>query len=168
MRYLLGLLVLCFSACGADAPVVRDADHAKQIEQMYQDYKSDMFPALADIGPLEASKMLAAGDAIIIDARSAEEQAVSIVPGAIMASDFKPETMAQGRQIIVYCTIGVRSAFACNGFLQKDYQALNLRGGIVNWIAHGYEVLHNGKPVKRVHTYGKKWALVSDDYEKVY
>jgi sodium/bile acid cotransporter 7 len=52
--------------------------------------------------------------------------------------------------------------------LQKqDIRMVNLRGGILAWLHAGGAVYRDGKPVNRVHVFGKKWDLAPLDVESV-
>lgn len=70
-------------------------------------------------------------------------------------------------------TVGYRSsAYACK--LQKEgWEARNLEGGCVRWAQKRFPLVARDaasgavQPVKRVHVYGKSWALAPDDYEAV-
>jgi len=105
---------------------------------------------------------------VFVDVRRVEEQSVSIIPGALIASpetdlaNWAPLLSELGRHpekvAIIYCAGGYRSARSIAG--ARDIGALNLHGGIVGWAnAGGALVDKQGTPTNRVHGYNKAWAL---------
>lgn len=129
---------------------------------------------------------------ILVDCRTPGERAVSRLPGSIPQEAFEARLKGQGSSasskggdsseatgaaaslegatVVAYCTIGYRSGLFANG-LAKDHglKAYNLRGSILSWAhAGGALVDATGKPTKRLHTYGAKWALEPAGYESTW
>jgi rhodanese-related sulfurtransferase len=83
--------------------------------------------------------MVAAGDARVVDVRTAQETARGIVPGALLIpvqllEERWKEIPKDGRKTLVYCAGGERSAAACEFLSHKGYENLyNLVGGFLAW-----------------------------------
>lgn len=106
---------------------------------------------------------------ILVDVRTDEEQAVSVIPGAITAEQYeKRRDDYQGRTVISYCTIGYRSEKYARKLLQRDVTAVNFKGSILDWCAAKYplETLQR-EPTNRVHTYSSKHH-VPPEYQAVW
>ena len=98
------------------------------------------------VGPAGAqgeSKEIAAPEAIApagepgvvwLDARERQERRVSMLPGAISLDEFNrvSETLRDDH-IIVYCTIGKRSAPHAARLRSDGFRARNLSAGIIAW-----------------------------------
>ena len=98
---------------------------------------------------------------VIVDVRSKAESDVSIIPGALTKSEF--ETTAQqhaGKQVIVYCTIGVRSGNYAAALNRGGWNAWNYKGSILDWCENKLPLkTGDGKQeTKRVHTYSAKYS----------
>jgi rhodanese-related sulfurtransferase len=106
----------------------------------------------------------------IVDVRSQEELAVSIIPGAIPLADYFKRIKEFSRQpALVYCTIGCRSTGHTQILSAQGVEAYNLWGGVVDWARHGGEFRTlDGKPTRNVHTHGKRWNLLPYSYKAVW
>lgn len=107
---------------------------------------------------------------LIVDVRSKEEREVSIIPGAIAISDFR-KRFAEfvGKPVLVYCTVGCRSAGHTQALFEQGIDAYNLWGGVIDWARHGGEFSTvTGTPTRRVHTHGKRWNLLPPEYIAVW
>lgn len=104
---------------------------------------------------------------VLIDVREPKEYNVSKLPGAIIKSEFeKNKEKYSNSMIVVYCTIGYRSAKFCSGLKNKN--VFNLEGGVLAWSHFGGSFIHDGKPTRKVHTYSKDWNFLNSNYEAVY
>ena len=87
----------------------------------------------------------AAESFLLLDVRSVAEMTRGMLPGAApMPMHLVPvrvEELRKEANLVVYCQTGARSAQVC-AFLQRHGvdQALNLRGGILDWQRSGYPV----------------------------
>lgn len=72
--------------------------------------------------------------------------------------------------IVVYCSIGVRSEKIGERLQKAGYQHVNnLYGSIFEWVNQGNEVIDTqGKPTKKVHAYSPTWGIWLNKGEKVY
>lgn len=110
---------------------------------------------------------------ILIDCRSDKERLVSMVKGAISASEFENKQMsaesAPDKSIAVYCTIGYRSGqyasrLAKGGWKGRVYNC----NGIVPWSHEGVPLVDSeGEPTKNLHVYGSAWNIASPDYKSI-
>ena len=97
---------------------------------------------------------------IWVDCRDDAERAVSVINvDAVSEKDFQKhrhrvEDTAEGAVVVAYCTIGYRSAQFCS----RNPGAVNLEGGILNWINAGYPICGpEGGPSKNVHVWSEQF-----------
>ena len=63
-----------------------------------------------------------------------EEQAVSMIPGAVTSEVFLADTdRFRGQRIIAYCTISYRSGKLAAKLKRKGITMVNLKGGLLGW-----------------------------------
>ncbi|CAN5191357.1 hypothetical protein BH20BAC1_BH20BAC1_13140 [soil metagenome] len=112
---------------------------------------------------------------IFLDAREKEEYDVSHIENAIFigASEFNlasVDGVNKDDQLIVYCSVGVRSDEVTKKLIEAGYHnAQNLFGGIFEWINEGNNVYGvEGEKVDSVHAYSKFWGMFVHDINKVY
>lgn len=147
----------------AEIPAVQ-AQLLAKVEALYQ----DIAPKVADVPIIDVASAKAA-DAIMLDVRSAQERAVSIIPGAITEAEFGRIYRASPKLVVVYCTIGYRSGLRARELRARGIDARNLHGGILAWIAQGGSLQNSfGKPSHQVHVYSKGWAVVPANFSAVY
>lgn len=108
------------------------------------------------------------GDVVLVDVRSPEEIAVSIIPGAISLSDFEANRQQYRKaEVITYCTVGARSADYAEKLIEAGFLARNYEGSILDWVDAGLPVVTPaGEATRRVHVYSKKFS-VPPPYEAV-
>ena len=146
------------------------ADKRARVDDMYARYKAD-FPTVVDVTPAEVERLREASDAVLVDVRTPEERAVSMIPGAISEEEFaEQKEELKDRPIIAHCTIGYRSGVFAKDLASQGYTAYNLAGSILAWVHEGYPVIDpdSGEPTHRVHTFGPDWALLPEQYEAVW
>lgn len=85
-------------------------------------------------------------DIVVVDCREQMEWDEGHLPGAIFIplSEFMSRfsELKEDAEIIMQCRSGRRSLTACQILLEHDYEDMaNLEGGILDWVAHGYEVV---------------------------
>jgi rhodanese-related sulfurtransferase len=105
---------------------------------------------------------------LIVDIRSAEEQAVSTLPGAVCATTSR-EAMRflarqdRGQPVVVYCAVGVRSARLASTLQRAGCTDVhNLERSIFGWANAGLPLLRGPHPVGEVHPYDADWAPLLD------
>ena len=100
---------------------------------------------------------------VLLDIRSAEEFAVSRIPGARHVPpdtvvDFAERELAsldRSQLIVVYCAVGVRSAAAARDLKFLGYtQVKNLRGSLFQWANEGRAL----EGATAVHPYNEYWG----------
>ncbi|MGQ0800167.1 MAG: rhodanese-like domain-containing protein [Pseudomarimonas sp.] len=118
---------------------------------------------------------------VIVDARLDAERAVSQLPGAISRQQLRdrlhdgalraaePGKPGATPTVLVYCTIGMRSAELTRQLRSEGVPAFNLSGGVLAWAADGHSFVDaKGLPTRRVHVYGRRWNYLPSGYEAVW
>ena len=105
-----------------------------------------------------------------MDVREEAEMEVSILPGAISWEQYrKAPAKYADKKVVLYCTIGYRSGERVLEAIKDGAgNVYNLAGSILSWAHAGGQVFKDGKEVKRIHVYGRKWDLAPEGYEGVY
>lgn len=98
--------------------------------------------ALIDLTPEQLAERIKAGRIRLIDVRTAEEVAQGTIPGAehIPLDQFDPAKLGadDGREVVLYCRSGRRSAIAGEKLAAATGQpAEHLSGGILAWEGAG-------------------------------
>lgn len=149
--------------------------------QAAYDQVSGGFSAAFNVDEIRAEELLERqreqAPLLIVDVRTAAEQSVSRLPGAILADPaenlyaraeilqfFKDHAADPRAQVVVYCAGGYRSARSiareapATGAASRT-RIVNLRGGIIAYAnAGGALVDVRGQPTPRVHGYNSTWA----------
>lgn len=117
-----------------------------------------------EINVEQLSKLLADPEAmkktVVVDVRSDEETAVSVIPGAITKQQFEAKAKEHaGKKVVAYCMVGGRSTLYSRELLAKGFDAVNFKGSMLAWTTAGKPLVTlDGKPTNRVHTNGGKKA----------
>ncbi len=147
------------------------ANAQSSIEQALDWYNSESVPYIS------VTELQNFQNQIILDAREWEEYEVSHLKNAVWVGydDFKLADVEnkypnKNANIVVYCSIGVRSENIGEELLESGYSnTKNLYGGIFEWTNQGYPVYNTkGEKTKKVHAYGKLWGKYLTKAEKVY
>jgi rhodanese-related sulfurtransferase len=143
-----------------------DLEYKKMIERKY-----DGFPT---IQPSEAQDKLEK-DVLFLDTRSKAEFNVSHLPDAVFIDydNFKLNSMSgidKSQEIIVYCSIGVRSQDIGKKLKEKGFTNVkNLYGGIFLWADQGRQMENNkNNSTTKVHGFNKFWGRWVQKAEVVY
>ncbi|KAK9822657.1 hypothetical protein WJX81_005079 [Elliptochloris bilobata] len=144
----------------------------QRLEQMYKEYKAESFPEGKDISAADLHDLLQnhTERVVLVDTRTQPEQQVSIIPGAVTVSQFEDlKAEVSGRQVVAYCTVGLRSGQYARDLRKEGFDASNLAGSILAWTQEGFSLVDGktGKPTKRLHVFAEKWALQGDGYDAV-
>jgi rhodanese-related sulfurtransferase len=116
-------------------------------------------------------------EVIILDSREISEFNVSHIKDALYVGfnnfDKNKITAAipnKNTNIIVYCSIGVRSEKIGEKLLKMGYKNVyNLYGGIFEWKNNNGIVINNkGDETDNVHTYNKSWSKYLKKGTKIY
>lgn len=114
---------------------------------------------------------------LFLDTRTREEYEVSHLKGAVWVGHkkFKTDTIEnlvedKTTDIVVYCSIGIRSEDVGEQLLQAGYPNVkNLYGGIFEWKNRGHPVYGpDGNETQKVHAYNRKWGKFLKNGEKIY
>lgn len=147
------------------------ANAQSTIDQALDWYNSESVPYIS-VTELQNEK-----NQIILDTREWEEYEVSHIKNAVWVGydDFKLADVItkypdKNLNIVVYCSIGVRSENIGEELLESGYfNTKNLYGGIFEWSNQGYPVYTaKGEKTKKVHAFGKLWGKYLTKAEKVY
>ncbi|MBS1911608.1 MAG: rhodanese-like domain-containing protein [Bacteroidetes bacterium] len=165
---LIGIASGTLLALGGVAAVVitrTDAGYRWYLDRMY----AGNFPDVNVVMPEQlASEVNAAERPVLLDVRAPEEYAVSHLQGARLADPgaFNPEMLAdvgRDRPIVVYCSVGYRSARMAQRLHSLGYTNVrNLYGGIFLWYNQGRAVVGGAggaeRSVERIHPYSFMWG----------
>lgn len=120
------------------------------------------FPGVAWISRPALAERLGVGDALLLDARTEAEFAVSHLRGARRIDPDRPDLAMLANApslVVVYCSIGWRSASVAEALTRPGGpEPRNLEGGIFAWANEGREVVRDGRPVRAVHPYDAVWG----------
>jgi rhodanese-related sulfurtransferase len=102
---------------------------------------------------------------ILLDARSEAEYQVSHLQQARRINPNSPNLteLAESPQtpIVVYCSVGYRSARVAARLLQAGYSHVyNLEGSIFQWVNEGRPVFQDDRPTGVVHPYNWVWGTL--------
>ena len=136
----------------------------------FVDSCQSLYPDIRWISTSEFMEYRSKGEWQIVDVRSNEERDVSIIPTSISLSDYRQHVKAfAGQPVLVYCTVGCRSAGHTQFLLEQGIDAYNLWGGVIDWAQHGGEfTMLSGILTRKVHTHGKRWNLLPATYIPVW
>lgn len=102
---------------------------------------------------------------ILLDTRTKEEYELSHLKNAIWigydAFDLKKlDGISTDENIVVYCSIGVRSGKIGKELQKADYKNVkNLYGGIFEWYNRGNAVYNKQGVTNDIHTYNFMWSV---------
>jgi len=118
------------------------------------------YPSIASISTEVLKEKVKQQDVItIIDVREPNEFNVSHLPKAINVTDPKLIKLPIETTIIVYCSVGLRSAKFAKNLNKRGYtNVFNLRGSIFEWANNDYPLKRGEQTVTVVHPYNKKWG----------
>jgi len=114
---------------------------------------------------------------VLLDARESEEFEVSHLKSAIWVGHktFEIDSLLtivpeKDSEIVVYCSIGVRSENIGEKLMKAGYTNVkNLYGGIFEWKNKGFPVFDaEKKETEKVHAFSKHWGKLLTKGEKVY
>jgi rhodanese-related sulfurtransferase len=105
---------------------------------------------------------------LLLDARSEEEFRVSRLLGAQSVPSRSEalrvvESAEEDRPIVVYCSVGYRSAALVEAIQNSsNREVYNLEGSIFEWANQGHPVFREGLQVSEVHPYDENWGRFLD------
>jgi len=132
------------------------------------------FPDVATISSQDVARQLAGDPSppLMIDTREPREYAVSHLPGALnltTVNAIEQAGIAKDRPLVVYCTVGYRSADLARELNAAGYgQVANLEGSIIQWHNQGNRLVAQGQSVEKVHPYDNIWGLLLNPADRSY
>ena len=124
------------------------------------------YPDVPQVSVEELEAALAGPDApLLLDARAREEFEQSHLAGALPAPDAESvleavTTLAPEREIVVYCSVGMRSSDLARTLRERGFAASNLEGGIFAWANAGHATYSGERREDRVHPYDERWGAL--------
>jgi rhodanese-related sulfurtransferase len=99
----------------------------------------------------------------LYDVRSAKEFAVSHLKGAVRLEDAGKVAVPKDSLIVVYCSVGVRSAALVHQLSRLGFtEAYNLEGSIFGWANRQLPLYVGDRKVHVVHPYNSRWGVLLD------
>ncbi len=142
------------------------------LDDLLKQYNKNNIP-LIYTQELDTSKT----NSIVLDAREPQEYKVSHLKNAIYVGydNFKLKKVVKqipnkNDNIIVYCSLGIRSETIANKLKEAGYTNVkNLYGGIFEWKNNNLPVYNaKGKETDSIHTFSKEWSIWLKKGIKVY
>lgn len=146
-----------------------DEEKAAAIDKLYQRARSQ-FPEVTEITAKEVLARRESGEKLLlVDVRTPEEQAVSMIRDAVTAEQFESDvSVAAGATVVCYCTIGGRSGMYARHLAARGIAAVNMPGAVLSWSHAGGEFVDADGPTNRVNTHGPSYDLVAEGYKAVW
>lgn len=101
---------------------------------------------------------------LVLDARTAAEYRVSHLRDAVWIDPARPSLhpvvgLAKDAPIVVYCSVGYRSARVAHWLAGQGFSNVrNLSGSIFQWANEDRPVFRDGRPALEVHPYDRRWG----------
>jgi rhodanese-related sulfurtransferase len=91
------------------------------------------------------TRLESSNDLVLVDIRTPEEVAQGIIPDAthlpMHLLPLRHAELPRDRDLVIYCRSGARSYHACQFLIGQGFEnAINLRGGIIDWARQGFEI----------------------------
>lgn len=142
------------------------------LEDVFKKYNKGIVPFITVVELASASN-----DMIILDTREPNEYHISYIKNAIPVgfnhfniNQFIENHSNKEQEIVVYCSIGVRSEIIGEKLQKAGYSNVkNLYGGIFEWKNNNFPVYNlKNKETDSVHAYSKEWSKWLKKGIKVY
>ncbi len=129
------------------------------------------FPTVPRMTTVQLAQTLEESTPVLLDARGDEEYAVSHLDHAHLIASVPDATvpevlkeMANDTPIVVYCSVGYRSAKVAQWLKDAGFcQVFNLEGGLFEWANEGRPMVRDGQPTSLVHPYNATWGKLVND-----
>ena len=131
------------------------------------DYAADLrkkFPDVRTISTEELAGIGISSPPLLLDAREENEFAVSHLPGAVRvekdsAVQLSRLGVTKDRPIVVYCSVGYRSAVLARALQKEGFTNVrNLEGSIFAWANEGRPLVDADGPAPGVHPFNILWG----------
>ena len=105
---------------------------------------------------------------VLLDVRAPDEQRVSHLKNALHLDSKNPDidalTIPASATVVVYCSIGYRSAAVIDQLEQAGIENIyNLEGGLFGWANQGRPIYRGTDRVHEVHPFNRAWGLLLED-----
>lgn len=138
--------------------------HAQTMDEIKQTVRK-RFPEVPQLSTAELAQWIADTSRptpLLVDVRAPKEFAISHLQGATNSTRVEDVVRARGskdRPVVVYCSIGYRSAAFADKLMQKGVTNIyNLEGSIFQWANEDRPVYRGSVIVQEVHPYSPKWG----------
>ncbi|MGB4865463.1 MAG: rhodanese-like domain-containing protein [Hyphomicrobium sp.] len=139
------------------------------------------FPMLARLSIDDLSAKLASTKPpLLVDVRDDAEFRVSHIAGAehidpestIAAVNARLAPLAAGREVVLYCSVGMRSSVIATEVQEDLVKAgavgvYNLRGGIFAWHNASRPLVNDAGPTNAIHPYNAQWGKLLTRQDQV-
>lgn len=166
----LSISILVTASIGCrDTGIKSDRARLHQILTLYEGYARE-FPQVAEITVPELQQRQQQGaKVVLVDVRTPEERAVSVIPGAISQEEFEGNLHQYRDSLIVaYCTIGYRSGKYAQSLQQRGIEVFNLPGSLLAWSHFQGELTNATGITNQIHVFDRQWQLTAKDYQPVW
>lgn len=159
-RFILILSLLSLVSC-LDPGKAKDPAKVVESMSLAMTKKNSMIPYHSYVDVKEMQKV------VLLDVREDFERAVSIIPEAISKEEFEADKKKYiNHNVVIYCTIGIRSTQYAKQIMPEGYIVSVLRGGVLGWAHAGKKFVDlQGNATTKVHVYSEAWNLLPEDYE---
>ncbi len=110
---------------------------------------------------------------VVLDARTADEFAVSHLAGAVRIDPYRPllrplRDFSKDTAIVVYASVGYRGARVAHWLAGQGYTSVyNLEGSLFQWANEGRPLFRNDRPTAEVHPYDPNWGLMLESQYRI-
>ena len=158
-------IALCLAAAAACAPPLPAPSWA-DVDRLV----ADRYPDVPQLTTARLAEMLGAGrrPVVLLDAREAEEYAVSHLPAAHHAPSLDAALRLVRESppdavVVAYCSVGVRSSALAARLRERGVAEVhNLQGSLFAWANEGRPVYRGGTRVVEVHPFDRHWGSLLD------
>lgn len=129
---------------------------------------AEEFPSVRFISTDDLMGLTAVGEAVprIFDVREADEYSVSHLAEAInfsTAEDIAAAVPDKEAEIVVYCSVGYRSAAVADELKDLGYSNVrNLQHSLFEWAEKDFPMVNSQGDVDKVHPYNRAWGTLLD------
>lgn len=144
--------------------IVVNGQTQKSLDVLLQKHNTGSIPYIS----VEELKMLKIKEPVVVlDAREPKEFNVSHISSAknigfnnFSLQDEQLQKLKRDIQIVVYCSVGIRSEKISQKLKQDGFlNVKNLYGGIFEWKNKGFKVVDiKGIETENIHAYSKQWS----------
>jgi hydroxyacylglutathione hydrolase/adenylyltransferase/sulfurtransferase len=101
-----------------------------------------------DLPPSRVAELLADGSIELVDVREPYEREAGYAPGSrhvpLARLTAAAASIDHSRPVVFVCRVGARSSMAAWSFARAGYDAHNLAGGMLGWVASGLPIAPEG------------------------